>query len=517
MDWDWEDGPPRDTRRRRTRRARLERAAADGRTRTSPGPEPTGTASGRQEPPPLDAAPEYVLPDRTGRPAASRPARRRVRATPKRDDRIRRASGGRRRRAVARADEYRPRSPEDRTARREQRRRQLRRRRLVALAVLIAIVVLIVVLIVRGCGGSDAGAAAAAFVSALRGQTPAGGPGATVKPAAMLAALALVAAVAVARASPAAAAAGSGGAGAPLRGAPGARPRRPRLGRRRARRPARHRRRRRDLEAPALSAAAARRGRRLHRRADRLARHRRRHGARDHRRRRRLDRGREGEGRREGDRRDRRRHAWIVGNALGAAGDPGAAAVFRTTDAGATWKRTGFGMAQLADVAFADERHGVLVALDRIWSTRDGGRTWRLRRELPMTVLTSVAAGDSRHAWVAGWDTQDGDPLVCATSDGGATWSRLRVDVPPAAARRPADQADRLRRRVPSLDHLRRRRARHRRRRQDVAAAAGPRRTAAGRGRGRRGARAGHDRDPAHPGDAGRRRDVAGDRPRTAS
>ena len=125
-------------------------------------------------------------------------------------------------------------------------------------------------------------------------------------------------------------------------------------------------------------------------------------------------------------------HAWIVGNALGAAGEPGASAVFRTSDGGATWKRTSFGMAQLADVAFADERRGVLVALDRIWSTRDGGRTWRLRRELPMTVLTSVAAGDPLHAWVAGWDTQSGDPLVFATGDGGSTWSRLRIDVPPA-------------------------------------------------------------------------------------
>ena len=36
-------------------------------------------------------------------------------------------------------------------------------------------------------------------------------------------------------------------------------------------------------------------------------------------------------------------HAWIVGNALGAAGEPGASAVFRTADGGATWKRTGFG------------------------------------------------------------------------------------------------------------------------------------------------------------------------------
>jgi photosystem II stability/assembly factor-like uncharacterized protein len=124
--------------------------------------------------------------------------------------------------------------------------------------------------------------------------------------------------------------------------------------------------------------------------------------------------------------------AWIVGSSLGGAAEPAASVVLRTTDGGETWKRAVFGAAQLADVAFADERHGVLAALDRIWSTRDGGRTWRLRRRAPMTVLTSVAAGDARHAWVAGWDTQLGDPLVYATRDGGATWRRLHVDVPPA-------------------------------------------------------------------------------------
>ena len=122
--------------------------------------------------------------------------------------------------------------------------------------------------------------------------------------------------------------------------------------------------------------------------------------------------------------------AWLAGNAVGAAGEPGVSAVLRTTDGGGTWKRTSFGDALLADVAFADRRHGVLVALDRIWSTRDGGATWRLRKQFPMTVLTSAAAGDARHAWVAGWGTQDGAPLVWATRDGGATWRRLRIDVP---------------------------------------------------------------------------------------
>jgi photosystem II stability/assembly factor-like uncharacterized protein len=106
-------------------------------------------------------------------------------------------------------------------------------------------------------------------------------------------------------------------------------------------------------------------------------------------------------------------------------------------------------VAQLADVAFTDERHGVLIALDRIWSTRDGGRSWKLRKTLPMTVLTSIAADDARGFWVAGWDTQTGDPLVFAGGDGGATWRRLRVDLPPAEpgalqARRIAAADDRL-------------------------------------------------------------------------
>ena len=121
--------------------------------------------------------------------------------------------------------------------------------------------------------------------------------------------------------------------------------------------------------------------------------------------------------------------AWLAGDSVGAAGGPGASAVLRTTDGGETWKKTPFGDVLLTDIAFSDARHGVLVALDRIWSTRDGGRTWHLRKQVPMTVLTSVAAGDALHAWVVGWGTQDGAPLVYATRDGGVTWRRLRIDV----------------------------------------------------------------------------------------
>lgn len=125
-------------------------------------------------------------------------------------------------------------------------------------------------------------------------------------------------------------------------------------------------------------------------------------------------------------------HAWVLGNALGAAGERGNAAVLRSDDGGETWQRRPFGNAMLADIDFADDRHGWLVALDRIWSTKDGGRTWRLRRQLDMAVLTGVAGSDRRHAFVAGWGTLDGAPFVLATRDGGVTWSRrpIGLDAP---------------------------------------------------------------------------------------
>ena len=122
-------------------------------------------------------------------------------------------------------------------------------------------------------------------------------------------------------------------------------------------------------------------------------------------------------------------HAWVVGGTVDAAGEPGVSVVLSSDDGGETWKRRPFGAALLADIDFADDRHGWLVALDRVWSTKDGGRTWRLRRRLGMTVLTSVTSSDRRHAFVAGWGTLDGAPFLLVTRDGGVTWSRRPIDL----------------------------------------------------------------------------------------
>jgi hypothetical protein len=177
MDWDWEDRPPKDP--PQSRRAPDEpdtgrdlaqpeappEAAAPDRSLApepqEPEPERPEDASPFEELPPLDAAPDYVLPGRPGGPTAGESAGAESGRPPLRTiEAAERAVVGDERGS---RDRYRPRSAEDRAAARAQRRSQLRRRRLIALAVVVAIVVILVVLVVRACGGPDAAAAVAAF------------------------------------------------------------------------------------------------------------------------------------------------------------------------------------------------------------------------------------------------------------------------------------------------------------------------------------------------------------------
>lgn len=126
-------------------------------------------------------------------------------------------------------------------------------------------------------------------------------------------------------------------------------------------------------------------------------------------------------------------HVWALGDQTVTGTSITRSSLLRSDDGGRTWARTGFGNVPLADVVFADARHGWLVGFDRVWATADGGATWRLQKRLGLVVFEGGACGDRRHAWVVGWGTQDGAPVVLATSNGGASWRRLRVDVPKPA------------------------------------------------------------------------------------
>ena len=437
MDWDWEDGPPSEA--PPPRRVADEPAPAEDPRQPQPQPE-------RPEPPDesvtqvfsAEAAWEQGTWGRSPDEACAAPARlpnmslarphrdRAPRAEPRvrapraerrarapGDDPIRRARGGRRRaRGPDDGYERRPRST-CRTARRagSSGGDRLRRRRLVALAILIAAVVLIVVLVVRGCGGSDAAAATAALGMVFVDGRLLVGPELTVRPKSGLRRRLRRSWPRSPGSALLAGCGGGGGTEAPEHpfGSPPARRRRyPRLGRRA---------RAATSSSPTDGGASWERQRfylpqRADRRdllgrADRLARHRRGDRARHRRRRGRLDGRREGRAGREGDRRHGLPHRVDRGQRrLARPVEPDVSAVLRTD-----------GRRQDVD---ADSRSATPcwptspsptagTACSWRW-TGSGARgtaagTWSLRKQFPMTVLTSVAAGDGRQAWVAGWGT----------------------------------------------------------------------------------------------------------------
>ena len=168
MDWDWEDGPPRDAPpRERGPEEPLRQADSE-----PPQPEPLEAEPGPGEFSVPDELPEWPT---TVLPPAEAPGNPPGTAADLDDPRgrsmeaVQPAAAGPRERRAAGPDEPGapggPRVSDARVAARERRRRQVRRRRLVALVILIAAVALIVVLVVRGCGGSDTTAVTVVSVS----------------------------------------------------------------------------------------------------------------------------------------------------------------------------------------------------------------------------------------------------------------------------------------------------------------------------------------------------------------
>ena len=118
------------------------------------------------------------------------------------------------------------------------------------------------------------------------------------------------------------------------------------------------------------------------------------------------------------------RNGW----ATGVSEDTHKGYVFVTRDGGRRWATCLESPFYLGAVAFADRRHGWVVAHGRysegfeavgtILATDDGGRTWRVQRRAPAPPLADVACCDSSHAWAVGTEG-----TVLATIDGGRTWA----------------------------------------------------------------------------------------------
>jgi photosystem II stability/assembly factor-like uncharacterized protein len=113
------------------------------------------------------------------------------------------------------------------------------------------------------------------------------------------------------------------------------------------------------------------------------------------------------------------RHGWITGSH---------GLILATADGGRTWQREDPGTAaDVLDPAFADRRHGLVLADDRALRTDDGGRTWTTAftpRADRSGVVADTALLAGGRGWVSG-SQDDGDAthgVVAATTDGGRTW-----------------------------------------------------------------------------------------------
>ena len=127
-------------------------------------------------------------------------------------------------------------------------------------------------------------------------------------------------------------------------------------------------------------------------------------------------------------------HGWVVAGDCAA----GRASVHRSTDGGRSWHLSPVGSSNCAagsrlDLAFSDRKRGWILYVyengNRQWfsQTSDGGATWTGRRTAPLAG--SITAGPSGSVWLSRSDFAAPQRLY-VTRDAGRTWRR-RVLPPP--------------------------------------------------------------------------------------
>ncbi len=136
-------------------------------------------------------------------------------------------------------------------------------------------------------------------------------------------------------------------------------------------------------------------------------------------------------------------HGWIV-PFLSTEGDP--VAIARTSDGGKTWQETALRIPSGYPTAasFFDAQHGVLPLegaggrAGSLWATSDGGATWSRVGTIPAAIVGAITFGDRETGWALAASNPspvDGRPSVnelYVTSDGGASWQRSVLPRAPA-------------------------------------------------------------------------------------
>lgn len=112
--------------------------------------------------------------------------------------------------------------------------------------------------------------------------------------------------------------------------------------------------------------------------------------------------------------------------------------IARTTDGGRSWTQTSLPTKDAVnDIYFRGEEKGYALAGDQVFSTTDGGQTWREERILragdygrAKPELYSIRFPNKKNGWIVG-SVSEGDAvvesLVLHSSDGGQLWRKVRV------------------------------------------------------------------------------------------
>lgn len=108
--------------------------------------------------------------------------------------------------------------------------------------------------------------------------------------------------------------------------------------------------------------------------------------------------------------------------------------LYATSDGGTHWKVI-VPPAETAGVTFADASHGWALDNGGLYTTVDGGLTWRFVSEVPTAAVFGGAKGpllalhfrSGGEGWIGATATQ---PTVYRTTDGGRTWTAVPVPPP---------------------------------------------------------------------------------------
>ena len=126
------------------------------------------------------------------------------------------------------------------------------------------------------------------------------------------------------------------------------------------------------------------------------------------------------------------RHCWVVGTG-GRSLVPTAdhSRIWATKDGGTTWRRQYAGTHSIVTgVACTDSRHVWVLPTDdfTVRNSNDGGRTWTRHSARTTSSLQSLAFRDTRQGWLVGSTYSGADGIILATKDGGAHWTRYKLN-----------------------------------------------------------------------------------------